>query len=91
MKELLLSFTEDFLGTYSADVTQMFDDISQTVRYDVTKLTDQLNSLGFNSSRVPTEFYNYVENNSNVIGKVSLQFHISINTTSMSSYLCPQI
>ena len=67
MKELLLSFTEDFLGTYSADVTQMFDDISQTVRYDVTKLTDQLNSLGFNSSRVPTEFYNYVENNSNVI------------------------
>ena len=67
---ILDSFSGNFVSNYTSDITGKLDDIEKSIKDEVGEITGQLMDLGINSSLLPTEFNDYVNEFTNTISPV---------------------
>ena len=65
------SFSGNFVSNYTSDITGKLDDIEKSIKDEVGEITGQLTDLGINSSLLPDEFNDYVNEFTSTISPVS--------------------
>ena len=60
-RAILDQFSGNFVANYTTDINDKLDDIGESIKEEVGKVTKELSDLGLNSSLIPDELYDYVD------------------------------
>jgi len=69
-QDILGSFSGNFVSNYTSDITEKLDDIEKSIKDEVGEITGQLTDLRINSSLLPDEFEDYVDEFTTTISPV---------------------
>ena len=70
-RAILDQFSGNFVANYTTDINDKLDDIGESIKEEVGKVTKELSDLGLNSSLIPDELYDYVDLYDSTISLVS--------------------
>ena len=81
-RQILDQFSGDFVSNYTQDINGKLDEIGDTVKKEVGKLTEQLKDHGINSSLIPKELDEIVDLYDSTISLVSFSwFFCAVNSS----------
>ena len=70
-RAILDQFSGNFVANYTTDINDKLDDIGESIKEEVGKVTKELSDLGLNSSLIPDELYDYVDLYDSTVSLVS--------------------